>query len=178
LLALLTQLAPGVKRAAMIFNPDTAPGGGKYYLPEFEAAARSFKVAPIAAPVRGDAEIETVITSLGHEPRGCLVVMPDSFMNAHRSQIIPLAARNNVPAVYSETYFVRDGGLISYGPDQADIFRRVAPYVDRILRGAKPAELPVQVPTKFEMALNVKTAKALDLEIPPTLLALANEVIE
>jgi putative ABC transport system substrate-binding protein len=177
-LALLTQIAPGVKRAAMIFNPDTAPGGGKYYLPEFEAAARSLNVAPIAAPVHSDPEIETVITSLGREPRGGLVVMPDSFMNAHRTRIIPLVARSNVPAVYSETYFVRDGGLLSYGPDQADIFRRAAPYVDRILRGARPADLPVPVPTKFEMALNVKTANALGLEIPPTLLSLASEVIE
>ena len=148
-LELLTEIAPGIKRAAIMFNPDTAPGGGSYYLPSFEAAARSLKVEPIAAPVHSDAEIETVITSLGREPGGGLVVMPDTFMIVHRAPIILLAARNNVPAVYSNRRFVRDGGLLSYGPDSVDIFRRSASYVDRILRGAKPADLPVQLPIKF-----------------------------
>jgi putative tryptophan/tyrosine transport system substrate-binding protein len=135
-------------------------------------------VEPIPAPVRSDAEIETVITSLGREPRGGLVVMPDSFMTVHRATAILLAARNNVPAVYSVSIFSRDGGLLSYGADRVDIFRRSASYVDRILRGAKPAELPVQVPTKFETAVNVKTAKALGLTVPQSILLRADEVIE
>jgi putative tryptophan/tyrosine transport system substrate-binding protein len=177
-LELLTEIAPGVKRVAAIFNPDTAPGGGLYVLPAFEAAARSFKVALITAPIHSDTEIETFITLLGREPGGGLVVPPDNFVESHRAHIILLAARNNVPSVYPDSVWAKDGGLLSYGPDRRDIFRRSAAYVDRILRGAKPAELPVQVPTKFVLAVNAKTAKALGLTVPPTLLALANEVIE
>jgi putative ABC transport system substrate-binding protein len=177
-LEVLTEIAPGVKRAAIMFNPDTAPGGGSYYLPSFEAAARNLKVEPIAARVRSVAEIETVISSLGREPGGSLVVMPDIFVETHRAQIISFAARNNVPAVYSQSVFARDGGLLSYGADRVDIFRRSASYVDRILRGAKPVELPVQLPTKFEMSVNAKTAKALGLDVPATLLGRADAVIE
>jgi putative tryptophan/tyrosine transport system substrate-binding protein len=151
LLQLLMEIAPGVKRVAAIFNPDTAPYATSTYLPSFEAAARTLKVAPIAAPVYSDAEIQTVMTSLGREPRGGLVVVPGNFMLAHRALIISLAAQNNVPAVYIARIYVRDGGLLCYGPDIVDIFRRSASYVDRILRGAKPADLPVQVPVKFEM---------------------------
>jgi putative ABC transport system substrate-binding protein len=175
---LLTEIAPGVKRAAMMFNPDTAAGGGSYYWPAFEAAAQSLKVAPIAAPVRSDAEIETVQMSLGREPSGGLVVIPDAFMVYHRAPIILLAARNNVPAVYFNAVYARDGGLLSYGADYPDLFRRSASYVDRILRGAKPADLPVQLPIKFEMALNVKTAKALGLTVPPSILVRADQVID
>jgi putative tryptophan/tyrosine transport system substrate-binding protein len=175
---LLTEIAPGIKRVAFMFNPDTAAGGGSYFRPAFEGAARSLKVAPIAAPVHGDAEIEQVITSLSREPGGGLVVLGDNFMQVHRAPTILLAARNNVPAVYNNTVFARDGGLLSYGPDRVDIFRRSASYVDRILRGAKPAELPVQLPTKFEMVLNAKTAKALGLAVPPSILLRADEVIE
>jgi putative tryptophan/tyrosine transport system substrate-binding protein len=178
-LELLTEIAPGIKRAAIIFNPDTAPGGGSYYLPSFEAAARSLKVEPIAARVRSDAEIDTVITSLGREPRGGFVIMPDGgFVLVHRAAIILHATRNNVPAVYSQPVYVRDGGLLSYGPDPVDIFRRSASYVDRILRGEKPADLPVQLPVKFQMAINLKTARALGLTVPQTLLVAATEVIE
>jgi putative ABC transport system substrate-binding protein len=177
-LELLTEIAPGVKRVAAMFNPDTAPSGGLYVLPAFRAAARSFKVAPIEAPIRSVAEIETILTSLEREPGGGLVVMPDTFVESHRGHIILLAARNNVPTVYPDSVWARDGGLLSYGPDRADIFRRSATYVDRILRGAKPAELPVQLPTKFVLAVNAKTAKALGLELPPMLLARADEVIE
>ena len=177
-LELLTEIAPGVKRAAAMFNPDMATGGGSYYLPAFEAAARSLKVAPIAAPVHTDAEIETVITSLGRESGGGLVLMPDSFNNVHRASIIAQAARNNVPAVYFNTFFVRDGGLLSFGADRVDMFRRSASYVDRILRGEKPSELPVQVPTKFEMSVNLKTAKALGLSVPQSILVRADEVLE
>jgi putative ABC transport system substrate-binding protein len=177
-LALLTEIAPGVKRATIMFNPGTAPYAGSYYLPSFEAAARSFKVAPIVAPIHSEADIETVITSLGREPGGGLVVLPDTFSQVHRAIIILLAARNNVPAAYCDNSFAADGGLFSYGPDQVDIFRRAAPYVDRILKGEKPADLPVQAPTKYVLTLNLKTAKALGLTVPPTLLARADAVIE
>jgi putative ABC transport system substrate-binding protein len=133
---------------------------------------------PITAPVHGNEEIETAITTLGREPGGGLVVMPDGFVLAHRAPIISAAARNNLPAVYYRFYFARDGGLLSYGVDTVDIQRRAATYVDRILRGEKPAELPVQFPTKFEMIVNLKTAKALGLNIPATVYARATEVIE
>jgi putative ABC transport system substrate-binding protein len=178
-LELLTEIAPGVKRAAIMFNPDNGAGGGSYYLPPFEAAARSLKVEPIAARVRSDAEIEKVMISFGHEPRGGLVVMPDGvFTFFHRAPIISLAARNNVPTVYRASVFVREGGLLSYGPDIVDISRRSASYVDRILRGEKPGDLPVQLPVKFEMVVNLKTAKALGLTVPQSILLRADEVIE
>jgi putative ABC transport system substrate-binding protein len=133
---------------------------------------------PIVAPVHSDAEIETAINALGHEPRGGLVSMPDPFTVVHRAPIISAAARNNVTAVYHLSAFARDGGLLAYGPDPVDIFRRAASYVDRVLRGAKPSDLPVQFPTKFEMVVNLKTAKALDLTVPPSILLRADEVIE
>jgi putative ABC transport system substrate-binding protein len=174
---LLTEIA-SVKRAAIMFNPDTAPSGGSYYLPAFEAAARSFNMAPIATPVHSDAEIETAMTSLGREPGAGLVVMSDGFMQLHRTLIILLAARNKLPAVYYDTFFVKDGGLLSYGPDRMDNYRRSARYVDRILRGESPADLPVELPIKFQMALNAKTAKALGLAVPQSILLLADEVIE
>jgi putative ABC transport system substrate-binding protein len=177
-LELLTQIAPGVKRVAIIFNPDSAPYVESLYLPQFEAVAPSFKVAPITAPVRSDAEIETAITSLGSEPGGGLIVMPGVFMNAHRTTTISLVARHNVPAVYPSSDYVRDGGLLSYGAELGNFFHRAAAYVDRILRGAKPVELPVQLPVKFVMALNTKTAKALDLAVSRSILLRADEVIE
>jgi|SRR5262249_23395662 len=175
---LLAEIAPSVKRAAIMFNPDTAPGGGSYLLPAFEAAARSLKVEPIKAPAHNDAEIEMVIASLGREAGGGLVVMPDGFMIGHRAQIVSLAARHHLAVVYNQAMYVKEGGLLSYGPVEIDIFRRAASYVDRILRGAKPSELPVQLPTKFEMAVNLKTAKALGLDVPWQLQQLADEVIE
>jgi putative tryptophan/tyrosine transport system substrate-binding protein len=175
---LLTEIAPGVKRVAIMFNPDTAAGSGTYRLPSFEAAARLLKVEPIAAPVRSDAEIETIITSLGREPGSGLVLEMDAFVFVHHAPIISLAARNKVPTVGSISGFARDGGLLSYGPDPADIFRRSAAYVDRILRGARPADLPVQLPTKFKMDVNAKTAKALGLTVPQSILLRADEVIE
>jgi putative tryptophan/tyrosine transport system substrate-binding protein len=118
------------------------------------------------------------LRALAGEPRGGLVVLPDAFMGVHRVPIILLAARNKVPAIYAFSFFARDGGLISYGPDGVDIYRRAASYVDRILRGAKPADLPVQLPVKFEMTLNAKTAKALGLAVPPSILLRADEVID
>ena len=132
----------------------------------------------ITAPVHSDVEIETTITALGREPGGGLVVISDVFMMAHRAPTISAATRNNVPAVYWASEFARDGGLLSYGVDRVDIFRRAATYVDRILRGAKPPELPVQLPIKFEMVLNLKTAKALGLMVPQSILLRADEVIE
>jgi putative ABC transport system substrate-binding protein len=175
-LELLSEIAPGLKRAAIMFNPDTAPVSA--YMPSLETAARSLKVAPISAPVHSDLEIETAIAALGREPGGGLVVMPDVFMTAHRAPIILAAARNNVPAVYTLPDYPRDGGLLSYGVDLVDTFRRAASYVDRILRGEKPGDLPVQFPTKFEMLVNRKTATALGLAIPPSILLRATEVIE
>jgi putative ABC transport system substrate-binding protein len=177
-LELLLEIAPGLKRAAVMFNPDTAPASAAY-MPSLEMAARSLKVVPIIAHIHSDAEIETAIIALGREPGGGLVVMPDGFFTlTHRAPVILAAARNDVPAVYTLSEFARDGGLLSYGPDQVDIFRRAATYVDRILRGAKPGDLPVQFPTKFEMAVNLKTAKALGLTVPQSILLRADEVIE
>jgi putative ABC transport system substrate-binding protein len=177
-LELLTGVAPGVKRAAMMFNPDTAPYMRAFMLPPFEAAARALNVAPIAAPVHSDVEIEEVISALGREPRGGLFGMPDNFVEIHRAHIVKLAAQYRVPAVYQTPVIARDGGLLSYGADFSDIFYRSARYVDSILRGANPAELPVQLPTQYFMVVNVGTAKALGLTIPQSILALANEVIE
>jgi putative ABC transport system substrate-binding protein len=156
-----------------MFNPETA--SASVYVASFETAARSLKVVPIVTPVHSDAEIETAITALGREPGGGLVVAPNATQPA---LIMSAAARNNVPAVYSLSGFARDGGLLSYGGDRVDTFRGAASYVDRILRGAKPGDLPVQLPTKFEMAVNLKTAKALGLAIPPSILLRATEVIE
>jgi putative ABC transport system substrate-binding protein len=175
-LELLSEIAPGLKRAAILFNPDTSPASA--YMSSLEAAARSLKIAPIIAPVHSDVEIETAITALGREPGGGLVVIPGVFMTAHRASIILAAARNNVPAVYYLSDFAIDGGLLSYGVDQVDLWRGAATYVDRILRGEKPGDLPVQFPTKLEMVVNLKTAKALGLTVPPSILLRADEVIE
>jgi putative ABC transport system substrate-binding protein len=170
-------LAPGLKRAAIMFNPDINPVS-VYFMPSFETAARSLKVEAISAPVHDDIEIETAIIALGREPGGGLVVTADAFVIARRVPIILAAARNNVPAVYLLSEATRDGGLLSYGPDLADNFRRATSYVDRILRGAKPGDLPVQFPAKYEMAVNLKTAKALGLTAPQSILLRADEVIE
>jgi putative ABC transport system substrate-binding protein len=177
-LELLREVAPGIKRVAIMFNPDTAPFVNSMVMPVFETAAKSFNIAPIAAPVHSDAEIETVITSLSREPGGALFGGPDTFITNHRATIISLAARNRLPAVYGPTVFARDGGFVSYGADFQDNFRRSALYVDKILRGAKPSELPVQMPVKYLLIVNLKTAHALGLTVPQTLLALADEVIE
>jgi putative ABC transport system substrate-binding protein len=175
-LELLSEIAPGLKRAAIMFNPDTTPASA--YMPSLETAARSLKVVAISAPVHSDAEIEAVIIALGREPGSGLVVIPDGFTLVHRVPLLLAAARNKVPAVFWLSVFARDSGLLSYGVDQVDTFRRAATYVDRILRGAKPAELPVQLPTKSEMIVNLKTAKALGLTVPQSILLTADEVIE
>jgi putative ABC transport system substrate-binding protein len=175
-LELLSEIAPGLKRVAIMFNPDTAPAS--LYMPSLETAARSLKVVPITVPVHSDVEIETTITALGREPGGGLVVIPDVFALAHRASSISAVARSQVPAVYPVSSFARDGGLLSYGVDMVDNFRRAATYVDRILRGAKPGDLPVQLPARYEMAVNLKAAKALGLTVPQSILLRADEVIE
>jgi putative ABC transport system substrate-binding protein len=175
-LELLSEIAPGLKRAAIIFNPDIAPVST--FMPSFETAARSLEVQPITVPIHDDVEIETAIRALGREPRGGLVIVPNAFTTGHRASIILAAARSNVPTVYWLSDFARDGGLLSYGVDLIDTWRRAATYADRVLRGAKPTELPVQLPTKFEMAVNLKTAKALGLTVPQSILLRADEVIE
>jgi putative tryptophan/tyrosine transport system substrate-binding protein len=159
-----------------MFNPDTALVST--YMPSFETMARSLKAVPIIAPVHSDVEIDAAIIALGREPGGGLVVVTDIFMIAHRAPIVSAAARNNVPAVYGLSETARGGGLLSYGPDRVDNFRRAASYVDRILRGEKPGDLPVQLATKYEMVVNLKTAKALGLTVPQSILLRADEVIE
>ena len=176
-LEMLKEVAPGLARVALVFNPETAPYYPMYLHP-LEAAGRSLAVEVTASPIRDDAEIERAIAALGGEAGSGLVVMPDTFTVVHRKVIIELAARYRVPAVYPFAYYVASGGLLSYGVDGADLYRRAASYVDRILKGAKPSDLPVQQPTKFELVINLKTAKALGVTIPALLLGSADEVIE
>ena len=177
-LELLKEIAPGVKRVAFIFDPKLAPGGGSYYTRLIEASAPNFAVVPTVAPVHGTTEIERVIVEFVGEPNGGLVVLPDATTVVHRRLIVALAARYRVPAIYAYRDVAVEGGLISYGIDVVDEFRQAANYVDRILKGAKPAELPVQLPTKFVMVINLKTAKALGLDVPLLLQQRADEVIE
>jgi len=176
-LELLKEIAPRVARVAMLFNPVSATYA-EYWLNPFKAAAPSFAVEAIATPIRDRYELESVIAGQAREPNGGLIVMPDSFTDAHRAEITSLAARYRLPAVYPFRFFAEAGGLLSYGVDRTDNFRRAATYVDRILKGEKPAEIPVQAPAKYETVINLKTAKALGLQIPDKLLALADEVIE
>ena len=176
LLSLLKRIAPRMRRAAAMFNPDTAPGRGLFYLGSFEAAARSLAIAPLIAEVRNDGDIERVITTLGQEEAG-LVALPDNFMFAHRGTVIGHSIRNNVPTIYDKD-FAKEGGLLQYGASFPDMYRRVPSYVDRILRGAKPRDLPVQLPTKYEFVINLKTARAIGLDVSPDMLSIADEVIE
>ena len=176
-LELLKEIAPSANRVAVLFNPATAPYAEAYLSP-FKAAAASLAVDAIAAPVRDMSELESVVATQARAPNGGLIVMPDSFTDVHRAEITSLAARYSLPAVYPRRIFAELGGLLSYGIDQFDNYRRAATYADRILKGAKPSELPVQAPVKFELAINLKTAKALGLDVPSTLLARADEVIE
>jgi putative ABC transport system substrate-binding protein len=173
---LLKEIAPGVGRVGFMFNPDTAPY--EFFLHQAEAAAPSVGVKLIAARVHDDAEIERAMAALGSEPGGGLIVLPEATTNTRSELIIGLAARHRLPAIYAFRYFPAGGGLISYGVDLAEEFRSAAAYADRILRGEKPGDLPVQAPSKFTLAINLKTAKALGLTVPPNLLATADEVIE
>jgi putative ABC transport system substrate-binding protein len=176
-LELLKEIAPRVARVAMLFNPATAPYA-EYWLNPFKAAAASFAVQAIVAPVHDKSELESVVVAQAREPNGGLIVMPDTFTTGHRSEITSLAARYRLPAVYPYRVFAEFGGLLSYGDDLTDNFRRAASYADRILKGAKPSELPVQAPVKFELVINLKTAKALGLDVPAQLQQRADEVIE
>jgi putative tryptophan/tyrosine transport system substrate-binding protein len=173
----LKEIAPETKRAAVIFNPDTAPYY-KLYMSSIEAAGASLAVKAIEAPVRSRSDIEAAISMLAREPAGAVISMPDQFAGTHRDLTIALAANYRLPAIYPYRFFALDGGLMSYGVDLNDMHRRAASYVDRILKGEKPADLPVQQPTKFELVINLKIAKALGLTIPETLLAIADEVIQ
>ena len=175
---LLKTIAPSSKRVGVIFNPDTAPGGGTYFLGSVAASAPALQAEVLPFPVRSDDEIAQAVAALGREPGGGLIVMLDVSMAVHRPAIIAQAAANRVPAIYPWRFGAADGGLVSYGVDVPDLHRRAAAYADRILKGAKPADLPVQQPTKFELVVNLKTAKALGIEVPPMLLATADEVIE
>jgi putative ABC transport system substrate-binding protein len=176
-LEMLTQIAPKVYRVAMMFNPTTTP--------HYTAFLRSFETVPPpspleikAAPVVDPTDIEEVIAKLGRDPGSGLLVPPDTYTIVHRDLVISSAAQHRLPAIFTYRQFAREGALITYGPETTDIFRRSASYVDRILKGANPGDLPAQAPTKFELAINVRTARILGLEVPPTLLALADEVIE
>jgi len=175
----LKEVSPRLARTALIYNPETAPYY-HYYLAPFEAATRSLGVEPMPSPVHGTEDIEAIIKGLGERSESGLVVMPDTFVGTARvsNQIISLAARYRVPAIYPDRYMAAAGGLLSYGTDNADLFRRAPTYIDRILKGAKPADLPVQLPTKFEFVVNLKTAKALGVDVPLKLRAFADEVIE
>jgi putative tryptophan/tyrosine transport system substrate-binding protein len=176
---MLKEIVPRITRAGLMFNPATAPYMAFYQEP-FEAAARLNGIEPIAAPVHTAADIERVFASLGNRPDTGLVLPPDVFTTtkANLDLITSLAARTHLPTIYPYRYMVAAGGLISYGIDSVDLYRRAPAYVDRILKGAKPADLPVQLPTKFELAINLKAAKALGLDMPATLLGRADEVIE
>ena len=176
-LELLRQVAPAVTRVAFMFNPDTVPFYDRF-LPSFETEARKHSVEVARARVRNEAEIDGAVAELAAAPGGGLIVPPDTYTLVHRGLIVTSAARHRIPAIYSYRQVVKEGGLMSYGPETADIFRRSASYVDRILKGANPAELPAQAPTKFEFGVNLKTATTLGLLVPPTVLALADEVIE
>jgi ABC-type uncharacterized transport system substrate-binding protein len=176
-LELLKEIAPRVNRVALLFNPATATFA-EYYLNPFKAAAASLGVEAIAAPVHDTSELESVAAAQAREPNGGLIVMNEDFTIAHRAEITALAARYRLPAVYPFRFFAELGGLLSYGNDLTDNFRRAATYVDRILKDAKPSELPVQAPVKFELVINLKTAKALGLDVPFLLQQRADEVIE
>jgi putative ABC transport system substrate-binding protein len=174
-LAMLKEIAPRLARAALVMNPI---GSYDYFRQSAEALAPSLKIELVLSPVGTAADIERTIESFARVPNGGLLLPPDNMTSTHRDLIISLAAKHRLPAVYSLRVFVAAGGLMSYGTDQVEMLRQAAYYVDRILRGAKPADLPVQAPTKYETVVNLKTAKALGLTVPPSLLVRADEVIE
>jgi putative ABC transport system substrate-binding protein len=176
-LELLKEIAPHLARVGILFNPATATYAENFIGP-FKTAAVSFAAEAIAARVRDTSDLELVLASLAREPNSGLIAMPDPFLNVHRAVVTSLAARYRLPAIYWIRAFTERGGLLSYGNDVLDNYRRAAAYADRILKGAKPSELPIQAPVKFELVINLKTAKALGLTVPDKLLATADEVIE
>jgi putative ABC transport system substrate-binding protein len=175
---LLKEIAPGVERVAFLFNPQTAPYVTRYYQGPLETSARSLGLQPSASPVHDASEMESAVIAFSREPGGGLIVMPDSFNIVHRNQIIALATLHRLPIISPYRFMVEEGGLMSYGVEPVELFRRAAAYVDRILKGAKPAELPVQAPTKFELVINLKAAKAIGLTVPSQLLARSDQLIE
>jgi putative ABC transport system substrate-binding protein len=177
-LQLLKEIAPKVIRAAMLVNPDTQPDRGAIFLNPFQDAARTLGVKSVNGEVRDLENIETVMAGLAKESGGGVIVIPDAFFASHSTQIVSLADRFRLPVVYPYRYYVAQGSLLSYGVNNVDLFSQAAPYIDRILRGAKPADLPVQQPTRFQLVINAKTAKTLNLAVPQSLHATADEVIE
>ena len=173
---LAKELAPGILRVCIIFNPKTAAGAGNYFMPPFRAAAQSMQLEAVALSVQDPAEFEHAVASVGRT--GALIVMPDSYNVVHRARIIELAARHRVPAVFPYRYMATEGGLMSYGVDLTDMYRRAASHADRILRGRQPRELPIQAPVKFELVINNRTARKLGIDVPPRLLARADEIFE
>ena len=176
-LEMIKEIAPGVRHIALMFNPETTPFYPAF-LHELEAANKSLAVELSASPVHDEAEVEAAITAFAREPGSGLIAAPDAFINNHRRAIMTLTERHRLPAIYGFRQFATEGALISYGPDSADIVRRSAGYVDRILKGERPADLPVQAPTKYELVINLKTAKALGIDVPLHLQQIADEVIE
>ena len=176
-LELLKKVAPAVMRVGFIFNPDMSAYYDKF-LPAFEIDARQYSIRLTVARVGTEAEIDAAIAKLAAAPGGGLIVAPDAYTLVNRDLIVQATAQHRIPAIYSYRQLIKEGGLMSYGPETSDIFRRSASYVDRILKGANPAELPAQAPAKFEFAINLKTATTLGLTVPPTVIALADEVIE
>jgi putative ABC transport system substrate-binding protein len=176
-LGLLKEIAPSVKRVGIVFNPETAPYAYRY-LPLLEDAARSLSLSITATPIRDAEQLKRAVGELGDEPGGGLIVIPDTFTIAHRAIMIDVAAKHRLPTFYPFRLFVADGGLFYYGTESVELYRRAASYVDRILRGTSAAELPIQYPTRFELVINLKNARALGLTVPPGLLATADEVIE
>jgi ABC-type uncharacterized transport system substrate-binding protein len=173
---LLMEIAPGIRSLTAIFDPDTSPS--RMFLPSVEASLKSRGAELVVSPVRKESEIESTIAEVAGRPSSELLVLPDTLLQSRRELVIAVVAKHRLPAIYTIPPFPKSGGLIAYGINRYDLFYRAATYVDRILRGANPGSLPVQMPTKFEMVINLKTAKALGLAIPPTLLARADEVIE
>jgi ABC-type uncharacterized transport system substrate-binding protein len=176
-LELLNEVAPRVIRVAFLFNPTTAPYF-EYYLTPFKAAARSLGMEAIVAPVHDTSELEPIIAAQAREPKGGMILIPDTFTSAHRVEIVTLAARYRIAAVYPLPFFTSQGGLMSYGINTRNQYSRAAAYADRVLKGEKPGNLPVQLPVKYELVINLKTAKALGLDVPPSIIARADEVIE
>ncbi len=177
-LSILREMIPQLARVAIIYNPSSVPDAGTFFLQPFIDAATEFKIEPIAIQVHSRAEIESGIAQLAGKPGTGFMVVPDNFITLHRELFIALAARYRIPAIYPYRYFAEAGGLLSYGVDAVDLFGSASVYVSRILRGANPADLPVQAPTKFELVINLKTAKELGLVVPRVLIAAADALIE
>ena len=173
----LKEIAPRVASITVMFNPDAAPFA-RMFLPSMEGVRSADPFELFEAPVASESDVERAITAAAARPAAGLIVLPDSFLNSRRELIVAATAKQRLPTIYSVSEFIRSGGLIAYGIERTDLFRRAASYVDRILTGAKPADLPVQQPIKFELAINLKTARALGIDVPPMLLARADEVIE